>query len=183
MWLQAQDIILRARHIPRCLNVRADRLSRPSQPISTEWSLHSEIVDRIFQFWGTPDVDMFATVHNTRLLQFMSPIPEPQALAVDALSQDWQGRSMYVSTISSAQQGHSETTQAAEVIMIAPWWPSQPWFPHFDSVWVTHYSFHTAEIYCLSRVRDSPRTESRTICTHGASHAILPNSRISSGGL
>ena len=95
-WLQAQDIILRARHIPGCLNVIADRLSRPNQPISTEWSLHSEIVDRIFQFWGTPEVDMFATVHNTRLLQFMSPTPEPQALAVDALSQDWQGRSMYM---------------------------------------------------------------------------------------
>ena len=40
----------------------------------------------------------------------MSPIPEPRALAVDALSQDWQGRSMYVhvSSIPSAQQSHSE---------------------------------------------------------------------------
>ena len=95
-WLQAQDIILRARHIPGCLNVIADRLSRPNQPISTEWSLHSKIVDWIFQFWGTPEVDMFATVHNICLLQFMSPTPEPQALAVDALSQDWQGRSMYM---------------------------------------------------------------------------------------
>ena len=32
-----------------CLNVLADRLSRPNQPITTEWSLHSEIVARIFQ--------------------------------------------------------------------------------------------------------------------------------------
>ena len=37
----------------------------------------------------TPVVDMFATVSNSRLPQFMSPIPEPRALAVDALSQDW----------------------------------------------------------------------------------------------
>ena len=28
--------------------------------------------------------------------QFMSPVPEPPALATDALSQDWQGRSMYL---------------------------------------------------------------------------------------
>ena len=70
MWLQAQDIVLRARHIPGCLNVIiADRLSRPNQLILTEWSLNSEIV--ISQFWGTPKVDMFAGVHNTRLLQFM----------------------------------------------------------------------------------------------------------------
>ena len=96
MWLQAQDIVLRARHIPGCLNVIVDRLSRPNQPISTEWSLHSEIVNRIFQFWGTPRVDMLATVHNTLLLQVVSPIPKPVALAVDALSLVWQGRSMYM---------------------------------------------------------------------------------------
>ena len=36
MWLQAQDIVLRARHIPGCLNVIADHLSPPNQPITTE---------------------------------------------------------------------------------------------------------------------------------------------------
>ena len=46
--LQTRDIAIRARHIPRCLNVIADRLSRPNQPITTEWSLHPEIVNRIF---------------------------------------------------------------------------------------------------------------------------------------
>ena len=38
----------------------------------------------------------------------MSPIPEPRALGVDAVSQDWRGRSMYVSSILPAQQRHSE---------------------------------------------------------------------------
>ena len=94
LWLEAQNIIIvRARHIPGCLNVIhvADHPSRPNQPIPTEWSLHPEIVKRIFGLWGTPEVDMFATVSNSHLLWFMSPIPEPLALAVDALSQDWQG--------------------------------------------------------------------------------------------
>ena len=31
---------------------------------------------------------MFATVHNMHLPQFMSPVPERRALAIDALSQD-----------------------------------------------------------------------------------------------
>ena len=48
MWLQALDIVLRARHIPGCLNIIVDRLSRPNQPISTEWSLNSEIVNKFF---------------------------------------------------------------------------------------------------------------------------------------
>ena len=86
----------------------ADHLSRPNQPISTEWSLHPGIVKRIFRLWGTPEIDMFATVSNSHLPRFMSPIPEPLALAVDALSQDWQGRSVYVSSIPSAHQSHSE---------------------------------------------------------------------------
>ena len=58
-----------------------------------------EVVNLIFRLWGTPVVDMFhymfATVHNTNLPQFMSPVLEPRALAIDALSLDWQGRSMF----------------------------------------------------------------------------------------
>ena len=43
-WLQTQDIVFRVRHTPGCLNVIVDRLSRPNQPIPTEWSLNPEIV-------------------------------------------------------------------------------------------------------------------------------------------
>ena len=46
--------------------------------------------------WGSPTVDMFATGHNMHLPQFMSPILEPRALAIDALSQEHQGRSMFM---------------------------------------------------------------------------------------
>ena len=133
LWLESKNIIVRARHIPGCLNVIADHLSRPNQPISTEWSLHSKIVERIFRVWGTPEVDMFATLSNSHLPRFMSPVQEPRALAVDALSQDWQGRSMYMfppfPLLSKVMQ-KLRTTQVAEVILVAPWWQSQPWFPH-----------------------------------------------------
>ena len=132
LWLEAQDIVVRARHIPGCLNVIAGHLSRPNQPIPTEWSLHPEIVKRIFRVWGTPEIDMFATLSNSHLPRFMSPVPEPRAQAVDALSQDWQGRSMYMfppfPLLSKVVQ-RLRSTQVAEVILIAPWWPSQPWFP------------------------------------------------------
>ena len=96
LWLESQNIILRARHIPGCLNVIADHLSCPNQPISTEWSLHPEIERPVIRVWGTPEVDMFATLSKLHLPRFMSSIPEPRALSVDALSQDWQGRSMYM---------------------------------------------------------------------------------------
>ena len=33
-------------------------------------------------------------VQDIKFPQFMALVPEPRALAMDALSQDWQGRSM-----------------------------------------------------------------------------------------
>ena len=124
---------LRARHIPGCLNVIADQLSPLNQPIMTEWSLHPAVVNLIFRLWGTPEVDMFATVHNMHLPQFMSPVPEPRALSIDVLSQDWQERSMYMfppfPVLNKVIQKLG-TTQTGKVLLIAPWWPSQPWFPH-----------------------------------------------------
>ena len=99
LWLEVQSDIVRARLFLGCLNVIADHLSRPKQPIPTEWSLHPEIVRHICRVWGTLEVDMYATVStvsNSLLPRLMSPIPDPRAIAVDALSQVWQGRSMLV---------------------------------------------------------------------------------------
>ena len=112
LWLQSQDIAIRARYIPGCLNVIANHLSQPNQPITTKWSLHPEITTKIFEMWGFPTVDVFVTVHNTSSpIKFMSAIPVPQALAVDALSQFWQGWSMNMFPLFPlAEQIHSETS-------------------------------------------------------------------------
>ena len=42
-WCAKHRITLQARHIPGCLNVIADNLSRKNQVIHTEWSLHPEV--------------------------------------------------------------------------------------------------------------------------------------------
>ena len=87
---------------------------------------------------------MFATVHNTHLSQFMSPIPEPLALEVDALFHDWQRSSMYMfppfPLLNKVIQKLC-AIQEAEVILIAPWWPTQPWFPHLLRLCVDHSLF------------------------------------------
>ena len=89
----------------------------------TEWSLHPEVVNLIFRLWGTPVVDRFATVHNMHLPQFMALVPEPRALAIDALSQAWQGRSMYMFPpflLLNKVIQKLRTTQTGELILIAP---------------------------------------------------------------
>ena len=91
----------------------SERDSRP--PISSEPANTDRVIptprdrEAYLQGLGTPEVDMFATLSNSHLPRFMSPIPEPRALAVDALSQDWQGRSMYIPH-SPAQQSHAVTS-------------------------------------------------------------------------
>ena len=67
-------------------------------------------------------------------------IPEPRALAIDTLYQDWQGRSMYMfppfSLLNKVIQ-KLRTTQEGEVILTAPW---QPWFPYLLCGPPSHHS-------------------------------------------
>ena len=137
-----------------------DRMKSPPQ------SRESDI-----QTVGTPVVDRFATVHNTHLPQFMALVPEPRALAIDALSQDWQGRSMYMFPpflLLNKVIQKFRNTQMGEVILIVPWWPSQPWFPHLLRLSVDHLlrffqyrqrPFVTTGLYLKRQVVPSARME------------------------
>ena len=82
-------ILLRARHIQACLNVIADSLSHRDKIIQREWSLHSKIFQMICQIWHRPMVDMFATKLKNKLPLYVSPVPDPNAMAVDALNISW----------------------------------------------------------------------------------------------
>ena len=95
-WCNLRQVVLRARHIPGRLNVIADKLSRQGQVIQTEWSLHREVFDLLTQTWHLPQVDMFATKYNCKLDQYVSPVPDPRAWAVDALTVPWENLDMYI---------------------------------------------------------------------------------------
>ena len=88
-WCHHFHITLKARHIPGCLNVMADLLSRSNQVQSTEWSLHPQVFKQICRKWFTPHVDLFATHLNHKLPLYVSPIPDPRAWNIDALNINW----------------------------------------------------------------------------------------------
>ena len=88
-------ILLRARHIQGCLNVIADSLSRRDKIIQTEWSLHPKLFLMICQIWHRPMVDVFATKMNNKLPLYVSPVPDPNAMAIDALNISWQALDSY----------------------------------------------------------------------------------------
>ena len=88
-WCHPRGIVLRARHIPGRLNVIVDKLSRHNQVIQTEWSLSQQVFTLLCSRWTQPQVDLFATRFNHKLPRFASPVPDPTAWAVDALSLQW----------------------------------------------------------------------------------------------
>ena len=94
-WCHHYQITLKARHIPGCLNVMADLLSRSNQVQSTEWSLHLQVFLQNCQKWFTPHVDLFATHLKHKFPRYMSPVPDSNAWDIDALNINCTGLTAY----------------------------------------------------------------------------------------
>ena len=90
-WCHPRGIVPRSRHIPGRLNVQAFQ-TQPSD--QTEWSL-SQVFDIWCSRWARPHVELFATRFNHKLPKFVSPVPDPTAWAVDALSPPWENLDVY----------------------------------------------------------------------------------------
>jgi hypothetical protein len=118
------------RHIPGRLNVLADSLSRSLAPDNTEWELHQAVFQSIVLHWGNPNIDLFATSLNFKVTTFVSPVPDPRAFAVDAMSLSWEGVFAYAFPlfIFLAPVLHKITGEKCRIIDIAPAWPKQAWF-------------------------------------------------------
>ena len=124
-------MVLQVKHIPGERNALADLLSRKGKVIHTEWTLKQSVVDAIFGAWGKPNLDLFATRLNNRLPVWVSPMADPQAVGVDALSMSWKGMFAYAfppfailgKVLEKALKDHP-----CELILVAPKWPNQSWY-------------------------------------------------------
>jgi hypothetical protein len=94
-FFRRENIVLVPRHIPGKHNILADALSRLNKLVSTEWTLHMDIVQGVRDLWASPTIDLFATKMNNRLPQYMSLLPDPKALAENALAVSWDGMNAY----------------------------------------------------------------------------------------
>ena len=126
------DLQIRVRHIPGARNVIADALSRPGKPSPTEWQLRPQVFRELVLPLAYPNIDLFATSFNKQLQVYMSPIPDPGALASDALSQSWEGLNAYAyppPAILPLVLQKVRATQRLTLTLVAPYWPSRCWFP------------------------------------------------------
>ena len=126
-WCLEHDIVIRVRHIPGKFNILADRLSRLDKLIKTEWALDQSVANSVFQILNFPNVDLFATWFNHKLPLYVSPVQYNKALAIDALSIDWNHLHAYAfppfilipAVLEKIRQHQCRT------VLIAPFWPQQ----------------------------------------------------------
>ena len=124
------SIHLMPQFVAGSLNVLADALSRKDQVLGAEWTLCPQVFKEVQRRWPVL-IDLFATSLNHRLPLYFSPVQDPQALATDAMLQDWEGLEAYAfppfalihQVLSKLRQ-----TKNCYLTLIAPFWPHRPWF-------------------------------------------------------
>ncbi len=137
LWCLSMRITLSAVHISGQDNVEADRLSRfrienPHRlERSTKWSFDRRVTNLLFDIWGLPTVDLFASRLNNKVEAFFSCLPDPLALQGNTLQADWPKGLLYmyppVPLLSFAL--HKVIREEAQVIAILAWWLWRGWFP------------------------------------------------------
>ena len=122
-WCHHYHITLKARHIPGCLNVMADLLSRSNQVQSAGVSTDlPEVVHTSCRLICHSSEPQTSTVRIS--------CPRPKGLDIDALNIDWTSFTAYAypptalphKVIQKIKQCH------CLIIVIAPGWPGMPWF-------------------------------------------------------
>ena len=130
MWCIERHIHLTAQHLPGKDNIRADAESREMKDRS-DWMLNPTIFERISRRFPDLEVDLFATRLTSQLARFYSWRPDPMAEATDALLQDWRSVRGYANppwNLVGRVLARVEE-QTADLVLVAPVWPSQPWYP------------------------------------------------------
>ena len=119
-----------AQHLPGAQNFIADAESC-SQTDRTDWKLNPCIFHKIQRIFGPLKVDLFATHLSAQCQHYFSWRPDPSAEATDAFLQVWTHIKGYANppwnlvgrTLTQVQ------TQQVTIVMVAPVWKSQPWYP------------------------------------------------------
>ena len=82
--------------------------------------------------WYHPQRDFITTrFNNNKLPQFVSPVPDSLAWAVDALSLPWEDLDLYVFppvAMMGKVVAKLKDYSCRRIILIAPGWPNMPWF-------------------------------------------------------
>ena len=133
IWRRATDFhwTLSISHIQGCYNIIADQLSR-QVVLPSEWSLSQEDFKKILSHSPQLQVDLFATKLNNQLPTYVSPCPDEEAAAVDALTTPWnRWKHLYIfppTNLIAKVIAKMSDYPAETLVLVTPDFPSKPWF-------------------------------------------------------
>lgn len=137
-WCERRNILVFASYIQSTENVVADFESRQSN-IDTEWELADYAFTEIKLSFGTPEFDLFASIQNHKCSRYASWKLDPNSEIIDAFTFNWKNIKFYAfppfSLISKVL--HKIKKDKAEGIVVAPFWPTQPWYPLWSKLIVS----------------------------------------------
>lgn len=137
-WCEQRHIHVFASYISSKDNETADAESRRVHP-DIEWELSKEAFEKLVNMFGMPEIDLFASRINKKCQKYVSWQRDPDAYAVNAFTIDWKNLYFYAfppfAMILKALR--KIISDEAEGIVIVPYWPTQPWFPIFESLLVS----------------------------------------------
>ena len=129
-WCRSRSIWITAAYIPGLDNTEADTASRKFNE-ATEWMLSTNVFRSITSEFGMPSVDLFASSLNKQFDKYVSWKPDPDAVAIDAFSCDWNNEFFYIfppfSLVGKVLQ--KLEVNKSHAILVAPVWTTQPWYP------------------------------------------------------
>lgn len=81
---------------------------------------------------------MFASRLNYQHTPYVSWLPDPQAMAIDAFTLDWSNYFLYASAPLSIPPQFLQKLELdqAQAILIVPNWPTQPWNPRLTRLFI-----------------------------------------------
>ena len=138
-WCLDRNIQMIAQHIPGNLNITADFLSRYVRD-RTDWILNPDIFAALNRTWGPLQVDLFASRFSAQLQRFFSWRADPDAEATDAFSQCWSQILGFAHPpwCLVSRVLHKAQIERATLVVIAPLWKTQAWFPVMMEMLMDH---------------------------------------------
>ena len=115
--------------MPRSLNDKADYLSKIID--YDDWELAPEFFQQLDGLWGPYTVDCFASHYNKKVPKYFLRFWNPATSGVDAFFQDWRGENcLLVPRIPILPKVLIFMFRSrASGTLIAPHWPSAPFWP------------------------------------------------------
>ena len=142
-WCIENNIWISAAYIPTYENVIADAESRKVN-MDMEYMLCDSEFQRITaELKFQPSIDLFASRLNAKTEDYVSFRPDPGASAIDAFSLNWKHLRFYAfppfCLLTKVVQ--KVIRDEAEGIIIAPVWPTQPWYANLEKVTILPVRF------------------------------------------